>query len=63
MVQRGDDMVLISELSKSTLNMLSRPIIQGITDFYKKPENQQKFEEWHFKKYGCYPKTASYKEE
>lgn len=48
------------ELSQEQVNNLARPIVgmvETITDFFKKPQNEQAYREWFFKKYGHYPKN------
>jgi hypothetical protein len=39
---------------------LAKSLIPTSIEYYKDPENQRKYEEWHFKKYGCYPEKTSY---
>lgn len=46
------------KLSEQQVEALARPLAtylaKNIFDYYKNPENERKFQEWHFKKYGCY---------
>jgi hypothetical protein len=48
------------EVPQHVWDSLSKPLIPIIIEFYKDPENQRNFEEWHYRKYGCYPTKASY---
>lgn len=48
------------KIPKHEFNALSKPLIQIVTEYFQNPENQKKFEEWHFKKYGYNPTKASY---
>lgn len=53
-------MIDVKKIPQFELDILSKPLIPKITEFYNNPENQKEYEEWHFKKYGHYPTNASY---
>ncbi|MBQ3542156.1 MAG: hypothetical protein IJA45_03415 [Oscillospiraceae bacterium] len=46
------------KLSEEQIEELAKPLgtylAQNIIDYYKDPEHEKKFQEWHFKKYGRY---------
>lgn len=46
------------KLSEQQIEELARPLgtylAQNIINYYKNPENEEKFQKWHFEKYGCY---------
>ena len=47
------------ELNTTQITNLARPfvgMVGQIGEFFKDPQNQQAFREWHLSKYGCYPK-------
>ena len=47
------------ELSPAQITNLAKPIVgmaQAIQDFYKDPQNEKRYRDWYFQKYGHEPK-------
>lgn len=40
------------ELSKSQIKNLATPLVDKVTEFYKNPENEEKFKIWYEATYG-----------
>ena len=40
------------ELSKSQIKNLAIPLVDKVTEFYKDPENEQRFRQWYEQTYG-----------
>lgn len=53
-------MIDIRLVPDSEMKSICKLMIKGMTEFYKNPENQKRYEEWHLNKYGELPKNASY---
>lgn len=50
----------LKQIPQHDIDLLARPLINIVAEFFNNSANQKKYEEWHYKKYGRYPTEASY---
>ena len=53
----GENMDQNNKLSPEQVDTLARSLVymaDKIIDYYKDPNNEKKFQKWHYEEFGCY---------